>query len=147
MSACVYRFWGYGGEPVYVGMSRTIRKRISAHGSHMARMSKRLDICVCADMTEAAEVERSEITRLRPTLNRLHNHDAGYRPAPVIDHGKTFIEQRPVLGGFEVELVQGEPPIKSVQSFYNWKAKGFDGLLADVPLADVEIDDEGKPNE
>jgi hypothetical protein len=34
------------------------------------------------------------------------------------------------------------PPIKSIQSYYNWKRKGFDGFILDTPLADVEIDNE-----
>jgi hypothetical protein len=34
------------------------------------------------------------------------------------------------------------PPIKSIQSYYNWKRKGFDGFTLDTPLADVEIDNE-----
>lgn len=42
----------------------------------------------------------------------------------------------------EMLKADGKPPIKSVQSFYNWKKKGFDGLLVHIPLADVEIDDE-----
>jgi hypothetical protein len=33
------------------------------------------------------------------------------------------------------------PPIKSVQSFYNWKRKGFDGFQIDTPLEDVEIEE------
>ena len=31
------------------------------------------------------------------------------------------------------------PPVKSVQSFYNWKRKGFDGFAIDKPLDEVEI--------
>lgn len=48
----------------------------------------------------------------------------------------------------EMHKVQPEPRIKSVQSFYNWKStnKGtrppFEGLIADTPLDEVEIDDE-----
>jgi len=48
----------------------------------------------------------------------------------------------------EMHKVQPEPRIKSVQSFYNWKStnKGkrppFEGLIADTPLEQVEIDDE-----
>jgi hypothetical protein len=34
------------------------------------------------------------------------------------------------------------PPIKSIQSYYNWKRKRFDGFTLDTPLADVEIDNE-----
>lgn len=47
----------------------------------------------------------------------------------------------------EMHKVQPEPRIKSVQSFYNWRStnKGkrppFEGLIADTPLDDVEIDD------
>jgi len=33
------------------------------------------------------------------------------------------------------------PPIKSVQSFYNWRRKDFNGFVADKPLDKVEIDD------
>ena len=45
---------------------------------------------------------------------------------------------------FIIEMIKAdpEPPIKSVQSYYNWKAKGFDGLLVEVDLADVEPDEE-----
>jgi hypothetical protein len=37
----------------------------------------------------------------------------------------------------EMHKVQPEPLIKSVQSFYNWKRMGFEGLTAEAPLADV----------
>lgn len=45
---------------------------------------------------------------------------------------------------FVSEMIKADPkpPIKSVQSFYNWRKKGFDGLLEHIPLDDVEIDDE-----
>jgi len=40
------------------------------------------------------------------------------------------------------------PPIRSVQSFYNWKREGFKGFEPDAPLADVEIDtEEGQTDE
>jgi len=34
------------------------------------------------------------------------------------------------------------PPIKSVQSFYNWRRDGYRGFEIDTPLDDVEIDDQ-----
>jgi hypothetical protein len=34
----------------------------------------------------------------------------------------------------EMHKAQAEPPIKSVQSYYNWKAQGFNGLAAKVRL-------------
>jgi len=45
---------------------------------------------------------------------------------------------------FVAEMIKADPkpPIKSVQSFYNWRKKGFDGLLEHIPLADVEIENE-----
>lgn len=48
--------------------------------------------------------------------------------------GKEFVD--------EMIKADPKPPIKSVQSFYNWKKKGFDGLLEHIPLADVEPDEE-----
>jgi len=36
------------------------------------------------------------------------------------------------------------PPIKSVQSYYNWKRRGFDGFVIDKPLAKVEAQKESE---
>ena len=43
----------------------------------------------------------------------------------------------------EIRKADPNPPIKSVQSFYNWRRRGFDGFDPDTPLDDVEIDDGG----
>ena len=51
--------------------------------------------------------------------------------------GKEFVD--------EMHKAQPDPPIKSVQSFYNWRStkRGnkvpFEGLLEDTPLEHVEI--------
>ena len=90
----VYRFWDDNGDPLYVGRSADIKRRINQHKGVAATMARSLDICECHDLAEADRVERSEITRLRPIMNQQHNPDYGFKPSPILDHGKTFIQAR-----------------------------------------------------
>jgi len=40
----------------------------------------------------------------------------------------------------EIRKADPHPPIKSVQSFYNWRRRGFDGFDPDTPLDELEIE-------
>lgn len=140
MTAFVYRFWGYNGEPIYVGQTENLKERIASHGSHRARNCDRLDICKCENRAEALRVEKSEIRRLRPLENVEHNPDFGYPSAPLIEHSKQFLDVPKGVGCFNLAAMdKSEPPWR--RSYLNWRNRGFDGFQIDKPLDEVEIED------
>jgi excinuclease ABC subunit C len=97
----VYRMIGAGGEVLYVGKAKNIRKRIAAyarltgHTSRIARMiaaTTGLEFVSTATETEALLLEANLIKRLRPRFNVLLRDDKSFpyilitadHPAPQI---------------------------------------------------------------
>ena len=107
----VYRYWK-GDSALYVGRTSQIEKRLMTH-RHCAYNfeSDRIDAVELPDFETAIAVERSEISRLQPIYNAQHNPRNGGLPAPKV---------------------------KTPQSFYNWKKKGFAGFYPAEPITDKE---------
>jgi excinuclease ABC subunit C len=100
----VYRMIGAGGEVLYVGKAKNIKKRILAyarptgHANHIARMiaaTTAIEFVSTATETEALLLEANLIKRLRPRFNVLLRDDksfpyilitAGDLPAQITKH-------------------------------------------------------------
>jgi predicted GIY-YIG superfamily endonuclease len=112
MTYHVYRYWR-GKEALYVGCTAQIEKRLMTHRLYPHGFEcDRIDAVEVGDRDTALAVEKSEITRLKPVYNEQHNPRNGGRPAPQV---------------------------KTPQSFYNWKKKGFEGFY---PAEPIEEDDD-----
>jgi excinuclease ABC subunit C len=78
----VYLFYGKGGELLYVGKARSIRKRVASHFSGgNARLTSRVDrieTLVTANEAEALLAEQSFIKRHRPHFNIRLRDDKSY---------------------------------------------------------------------
>src|SRR4051812_21381677 len=78
----VYLFYGKGGELLYVGKARSIRKRISSHFSGgNTRLTSRIDrieSLVTANEAEALLTEQSFVKRHRPRFNIRLRDDKSY---------------------------------------------------------------------
>ncbi|HEX4668911.1 MAG TPA: excinuclease ABC subunit UvrC, partial [Solirubrobacterales bacterium] len=78
----VYLFYGSGGELLYVGKARSIRKRVANHfsggGNRMTRQVDRIDTLVTATEAEALLAEQSFIKRHRPHFNIRLRDDKSY---------------------------------------------------------------------
>jgi excinuclease ABC subunit C len=81
-SAGVYLFYDAGGELLYVGKARSIRKRISSHFSggepRLTSRIDRIDFLVTANEAEALLAEQSFIKRHRPRFNIRLRDDKSY---------------------------------------------------------------------
>src|SRR6516165_1447466 len=100
----VYRMTGAGGEVLYVGKAKNLKKRILAyarptgHVSRIARMvaaTATIEFVTTATETEALLLEANLIKRLRPRFNVLLRDDKsfpyilitrGARPAQILKH-------------------------------------------------------------
>ena len=78
----VYIFHGAGGEVLYVGKARSIRKRVASHFSggetEMTRRVERIEFLVTANEAEALLAEQSFIKRHRPRFNIRLRDDKSY---------------------------------------------------------------------
>jgi excinuclease ABC subunit C len=78
----VYLFYGAGGELLYVGKARSIRKRVGGHfsggGNRMTSQVDRIDTLVTATEAEALLAEQSFIKRHRPHFNIRLRDDKSY---------------------------------------------------------------------
>jgi excinuclease ABC subunit C len=100
----VYRMVGAGGEVLYVGKAKNIKRRITAyarptgHANHIARMiaaTRAIEFVSTATETEALLLEANLIKRLRPRFNVLLRDDksfpyilisAGDKPSQIAKH-------------------------------------------------------------
>lgn len=114
----------------------------------------RMFLTICAAFAQMERDLISERTKAGIEAHRARGGTMGKKhfvkdhPARLAKAREREVSDLVIAGGLTgkefvamMHEVQPDPPIKSVQSYYNWKAKGFDGLLVDVPLADVEIDE------
>ena len=78
----VYLFHGAGGEILYVGKARSIRKRVASHFSggetRLTSRVDRIDVLVTATEAEALLAEQSFIKRHRPRFNIRLRDDKSY---------------------------------------------------------------------
>jgi excinuclease ABC subunit C len=78
----VYLFHGAGGETLYVGKARSIRKRVASHFSggetRLTSRVDRVDFLVTANEAEALLAEQSFIKRHRPRFNIRLRDDKSY---------------------------------------------------------------------
>jgi excinuclease ABC subunit C len=79
----VYLFHGAGGETLYVGKARSIRKRVGSHfsakGEHrMTSRVDRIEFLVTSTEAEALLAEQSFIKRHRPRFNIRLRDDKSY---------------------------------------------------------------------
>jgi excinuclease ABC subunit C len=78
----VYLFYGGGGELLYVGKARSIRKRVASHFSggetRLTSRVDRIDTLVTANEAEALLAEQSFIKRHRPRFNIRLRDDKSY---------------------------------------------------------------------
>jgi excinuclease ABC subunit C len=81
-SAGVYLFYDKGGELLYVGKARSIRKRVASHfsggESRLTSRVDRFDFLVTANEPEALLAEQSFIKRHRPRFNIRLRDDKSY---------------------------------------------------------------------
>jgi excinuclease ABC subunit C len=81
-SAGVYLFHDAGGELLYVGKARSIRKRVASHFSggetRLTSRVERIDFLVTANEAEALLAEQSFIKRHRPRFNIRLRDDKSY---------------------------------------------------------------------
>jgi excinuclease ABC subunit C len=81
-SAGVYLFYDAGGELLYVGKARSIRKRVASHFSggetRLTSRIDRIDVLVTANEAEALLAEQSFIKRHRPRFNIRLRDDKSY---------------------------------------------------------------------
>jgi excinuclease ABC subunit C len=81
-SAGVYLFYDSGGELLYVGKARSIRKRVASHfsggESRLTARVDRIDVLVTANEAEALLAEQSFIKRRRPRFNIRLRDDKSY---------------------------------------------------------------------
>jgi excinuclease ABC subunit C len=78
----VYLFYGAGGELLYVGKARSIRKRVASHftagNTRLTSRVDRIDTLVTANEAEALLAEQSFIKRHRPHFNIRLRDDKSY---------------------------------------------------------------------
>ena len=78
----VYLFYGAGGDLLYVGKARSIRKRVASHfsggNSRLTSRIDRIDTLVTATEAEALLAEQSFIKRHRPHFNIRLRDDKSY---------------------------------------------------------------------
>ena len=79
----VYLFHGAGGETLYVGKARSIRKRVASHfsargESRMTSQVDRIECLVTSTEAEALLAEQSFIKRHRPRFNIRLRDDKSY---------------------------------------------------------------------
>jgi excinuclease ABC subunit C len=78
----VYLFHDSGGEVIYVGKARSIRKRVASHfsggDSRLTGRIDRIDVLVTATEAEALLAEQSFIKRHRPRFNIRLRDDKSY---------------------------------------------------------------------
>jgi excinuclease ABC subunit C len=81
-SAGVYLFYDAGGDLLYVGKARSIRKRVASHFSggepRLTSRVDRIDFLVTANEAEALLAEQSFIKRHRPRFNIRLRDDKSY---------------------------------------------------------------------
>jgi excinuclease ABC subunit C len=81
-SAGVYLFYDAGGDLLYVGKARSIRKRVASHFSggepRLTSRVERIDFLVTANEAEALLAEQSFIKRHRPRFNIRLRDDKSY---------------------------------------------------------------------
>jgi excinuclease ABC subunit C len=97
----VYRMLGDGGEVLYVGKARSLKKRVSHyaqgrfHGpriAHMVRLTRALEVVTTATESQALLLESNLIKRLKPRFNVVLRDDKSFaeilirkdHPAPQI---------------------------------------------------------------
>lgn len=115
MTYHVYRYWS-GSTALYIGRTSQIQQRLFNHRRKAyAFEADRIDACEVVELADAVAIERSQITEHQPIYNCQHNPRNGGLPAPKV---------------------------KTPQSFYNWKAKGFEGFYPAEPIEEPDTDKE-----
>jgi excinuclease ABC subunit C len=83
----VYRMLGEGGEVLYVGKARSLKKRVSQyaqgrfHGpriAHMVRLTRALEVVTTGTETQALLLESNLIKRLKPRFNVILRDDKSF---------------------------------------------------------------------
>jgi excinuclease ABC subunit C len=83
----VYRMLGEGGEVLYVGKARSLKKRVSQyaqgrfHGpriAHMVRLTRALEVVTTGTETQALLLESNVIKRLKPRFNVILRDDKSF---------------------------------------------------------------------
>jgi len=92
----VYLFYGENQLPIYVGKSKTVRKRVLAHfsGDHasakemnISQQVKRIDWIECSGEVESLLTEARLVKELQPTLNRQLRRSRDFCSWQLVDQG------------------------------------------------------------
>lgn len=83
----VYRMYGEGGEALYVGKARSLKKRVSQYAqgrfhsqriAHMVSLTRSMEFVTTATETDALLLESNFIKRLKPRFNVVLRDDKGF---------------------------------------------------------------------
>ena len=83
----VYRMYGEGGECLYVGKARSLKKRVAQYGqgrfhsqriAHMVACTRAMEFVTTATETEALLLESNLIKRLKPRFNVVLRDDKSF---------------------------------------------------------------------
>jgi excinuclease ABC subunit C len=83
----VYRMYGEGGEPLYVGKARSLKKRVAQYAqgrfhtqriAHMVDLTRALEFVTTKTETEALLLEINLIKQLKPRFNVLLRDDKSF---------------------------------------------------------------------
>jgi excinuclease ABC subunit C len=83
----VYRMYGEGGEPLYVGKARNLRNRVSSYAkmggqsqriARMISLTRAMEFVVTGSETEALLLEANLIKRLKPRFNIILRDDKSF---------------------------------------------------------------------
>ena len=91
MSYAVYTFRTAEGDPIYVGMTNNLRRRISQHANKPWFVGAIVSAETVADRQSAMELEAATVRQLQPTYNKRLKGERQTRqhrePAPVASTG------------------------------------------------------------
>jgi excinuclease ABC subunit C len=83
----VYRMYGEGGEALYVGKARSLKKRVNHYATgkfhsqrigHMVSLTRSMEFVTTATETEALLLESNLIKRLKPRFNVVLRDDKSF---------------------------------------------------------------------
>ena len=145
----VYRLYGHDGEIAYVGCTQNLWQRPNV--SRVGVSAKKMDYCEVKSRERALNVEAFMIAKFKPRGNTQHpkrptprrveelvfkwadrNVEGNFKPPPkpIRLTGQQVIEE---MNAVEASKL---PPVKTPQSFYNWRKKGFPGFYPAEPILD-----------